>query len=43
MNPRYLLAQNLIIDENYHVFWGLLDDMRNYYSNKISPYDTRYK
>ena len=36
INPRYLWAQKLIIEGNYDVFWGIIDDMRNLYKNKIS-------
>ena len=42
MNPRYFLAQSYIIEENYNVFWGIIDDMRHFYANKISPFDQRY-
>ncbi|KAL4477777.1 hypothetical protein ABPG72_018951 [Tetrahymena utriculariae] len=41
MNPRYL-SQQFLIQQNENIFWGFLDDLWNFYHNKISPNDIRY-
>lgn len=43
MNPRYLWAQDYLMDGNDDVFWGFLFDIWCLYSHKISPYDPRYQ
>ena len=42
MNPRYLFAQDYLIQGNEDVFWGLMDDIWHLYNKKASPYDPRY-
>ena len=42
-NPRYLQAQEYLIEGNEEVFWGFLDDIWHLYNKKISPFDPRYK
>ena len=43
MNPRYLWAEDYLIEGNEDIFWGLIYDIWCFYSQKISPYDPRYK
>ena len=43
MNPRYLWAEEYLMEGNDDVFWGLLFDIWCFYSQKVSPYDPRYK
>ena len=43
MNPRYLWADTELINGNYDVFYGLLDDIWHLTYNKISIYDKRSK
>jgi len=43
MNPRYLFAQEYLVDGNEDVFWGFLDDIWHLYNKKISPHDPRYQ
>lgn len=42
-NPRYLGGMYFLINGNKDVFWGLLDDIRLVYGNKISRRDRRFK
>lgn len=42
-NPRYLCSEYYLMNGNKDVFWGLLDDIRLVYNNKVSSKDTRYK
>jgi hypothetical protein len=41
-NPRYLMAENYLIESIPEVFWGLLDDIYHYYHGKVSPFDKRF-
>ena len=43
MNPRYLWAEDYLMEGNDDVFWGLIFDIWCFYSQKVSPYDPRYK
>lgn len=42
-NPRYLSAQYYLINGHKDVFWGLVEDIRATYNNKISKADKRFK
>lgn len=42
-NPRYVGGLYFLINGNKHVFWGLVDDIRHVYGNKISKKDRRFK
>lgn len=42
-NPRYQSSEYYIMNGNWDVFWGLIDDIRHVYGNKISRQDTRFK
>ena len=41
MNPRYLWADDYLLEGNSDVFWGLMDDIWYFMQNKISPFDSR--
>lgn len=42
-NPRYLSSHYYLINGNKDVFWGLVDDIRATFNNKISKADKRFK
>lgn len=41
MNPRYLWAEDYLIDGDQDVFWGFMDDIWHWYYNKTSVNDPR--
>ena len=40
MNARYLWAQNYMMEGNWDVIWGFIDDVWYWHNNKMSPNDT---
>ena len=42
MNPRYLNAHKYLMEGNEDIFWGFLDDIWHFYTNKISTHDNRF-